>query len=71
MLRCGVLWGGFHTLCQAHGADDVEQVLAAYRQALVVLRDAVAAREVRARLRGPPVAPVFRRTTRFDTKPRT
>lgn len=71
MLRCGVLWGGFHTLCQAHGADDVEQVLAAYRQALVVLRDAVAAGEVRARLRGPPVAPVFRRTTRFDTKPRT
>lgn len=70
LIRCGVLWGGFHNLSFSHSDADVEHTLGAWREALVVLRDAVHARDVRGRLRGEPVEPVFRRTTGFNLKPR-
>jgi glutamate-1-semialdehyde aminotransferase len=70
LIRCGVLWGGFHNLSYAHSDADVEHTLGAHREALVVLRDAVAAKDVRGRLRGEPVEAVFRRTTGFNLKPR-
>jgi glutamate-1-semialdehyde 2,1-aminomutase len=70
LIRRGVLWGGFHNVSFAHADADVEHTLGAWREALAVLRDAVAARDVRGRLRGEPVEPVFRRTTGFNLKPR-
>jgi glutamate-1-semialdehyde aminotransferase len=70
MLARGVLWGGFHTMCFAHTDPDVDQVLAAYRGALPILRDALAKGDLAARLRGDPVEPVFRKTTNFHTKPK-
>jgi glutamate-1-semialdehyde aminotransferase len=69
LLRHGVLWAGFHNLSYAHGEADVRHTLAAYREALGVLDRAVRNRDVRGALRGRPVEPVFRRTTRFDTRP--
>jgi hypothetical protein len=47
----------------------VDLLLAAYAQALPVLKDAVAAGDVRGRLEGEPVEPVFRRTSNFNLKP--
>jgi glutamate-1-semialdehyde aminotransferase len=70
MIRRGVLWGGFHNLSFSHADADVEHTLGAWRETLAVLRDAVAAGDVRGRLRGEPVEPVFRRTTGFNLKPR-
>jgi glutamate-1-semialdehyde 2,1-aminomutase len=70
LFKRGVLWGGFHNLSFSHGDADVEHTLAAYREVLPLLRDAVAARSVRASLRGEPVVPVFRRTTGFNLKPK-
>ncbi len=70
LVRRGVLWGGFHNMSFSHSDADVEHTLGAYREALAVLRDAVAARDVRGRLHGEPVEPVFRRTTGFNLKPR-
>ncbi len=70
LIRRGVLWGGFHNMCFAHSDADIDHTLGAYREALAVLRDAVQARDVRGRLRGEPVEPVFRRTTGFNLKPR-
>jgi glutamate-1-semialdehyde 2,1-aminomutase len=70
LIRRGVLWGGFHNMCFSHSDADVEHTLGAWREALAVLREAVAARDVRGRLRGEPVEPVFRRTTGFNLKPR-
>jgi glutamate-1-semialdehyde 2,1-aminomutase len=70
LIRRGVLWGGFHNLSFSHGDADVEYALGAWRETLAVVRDAVAARDVRGRLRGEPVEPVFRRTTGFNLKPR-
>ncbi len=71
MLRHGVLWSGFHNMSFSHTEADVSHVLAAYKQALPVLRDAVARGDVASRLKGEPIEPVFRRTTNFNTKPRT
>jgi len=70
MLERGVLWGGTHTMCLAHSDADVEHVLRAYREVLTLLDEAVRAGEVRKRLRGEVLEPVFRRTSNFHTKPR-
>ncbi|MBK8010200.1 MAG: aminotransferase class III-fold pyridoxal phosphate-dependent enzyme [Deltaproteobacteria bacterium] len=61
MLRRGVLWSGFHHVSFAHSESDVEYALKSYEDALDVLDRAVRAGEVRARLRGTPVQPVFRK----------
>jgi len=68
MVKRGVLWSGFHTLSY-HGMDEIGYVLAAYRQILPILADAVAKKDAAARLRGKPVEPVFRRTSQFNMKP--
>lgn len=70
LFRRGILWGGFHNMSWAHTDEDVALALDAYRDALRVLRDAVAAGAVRDRLRGTPVEPVFRRTGNFNMKPK-
>ena len=63
LLRHGVLWTGFHNLSYAHGADEIEHVLAAYDRALAVLARALDTGQLAALLRGRPLQPVFRKTT--------
>ena len=70
LLRRGVLWHGFHNMSAAHGEDEVTHLLAAWDEVLPLLKEAVDAGDVRARLKGEPVEPVFRRTTSFNTKPK-
>jgi glutamate-1-semialdehyde aminotransferase len=70
LARRGVLWSGFHTLSYAHDRDAIGELLAAYREVLPLLGAAVAAGDVRARLAGPPVEPVFRKINGFNSKPR-
>lgn len=69
MVARGVLWGGFHNVCAALTDDDVARTLDAYRSSLTLLRDALHKGDVRERLRGKPVEPVFRKTTNFHMKP--
>jgi glutamate-1-semialdehyde aminotransferase len=70
MIKRGVLWGGFHNMSFSHTDADVEHTLAAYREALPILKRAVAEGNVRSYLRGEPVEPVFRRTGNFNLKPK-
>jgi glutamate-1-semialdehyde aminotransferase len=70
LLRHGVLWGGFHNFSLAHTNDDVDHLLAAYREILPRLKVAVAERSVEKQLRGRPLEPVFRKTTKFHTRPK-
>ncbi len=70
LLRRGVLWGGFHNLSFAHTDADLTYTLAAYGDVLAELRVALAANDLATRVRGRPVAPVFRRSSGFNTKPR-
>jgi glutamate-1-semialdehyde 2,1-aminomutase len=70
MIKRGVLWSGFHTVCYSHTEEDVDHTLAAYHEALLILKAAVEERNVRGRLRGQVVEPVFRKTGNFNSKPR-
>ena len=69
LLRRGILWQGFHNLSLAHRDADVDHALAAYDEVLGILAGALAQGDVRRRLLGAPVEPVFRRTSGFDTRP--
>jgi glutamate-1-semialdehyde aminotransferase len=69
LLRCGVLWSGFHNVSFSHDDAAIDATLAAYGEVLALLRDALAGSGVADHLRGQPVQPVFRRTGGFDTKP--
>ncbi len=66
LLARGVLWSGFHNMSFSHTDADVAAALAAFREALSVLKQAVDAGAVREALLGSPVEPVFRRTTNPD-----
>jgi glutamate-1-semialdehyde aminotransferase len=66
LFASGILWGGFHNLSFSHTDEDIAHALAAYREALTVLKRAVDAGSVREALLGMPVEPVFRRTTNPD-----
>ena len=70
LLRHGVLWSGANVLSAAHDAADVEHLLAAYAEALSVVKRAVDNDEVAHALRGEPIEPVFRRTGDFNIRPR-
>ncbi|HVZ71498.1 MAG TPA: aminotransferase class III-fold pyridoxal phosphate-dependent enzyme [Polyangia bacterium] len=70
LVKRGILWGGFHNLCDAHTEADVAQLVAAYREVLPILDAAVRGNAVTAALRGAPLEPVFRRTTNFHQKPK-
>jgi hypothetical protein len=65
----GILWSGFHNMSFSHTDADLAHALTAYRDALIVLKQAVDAGSVRDALLGSPVEPVFRRTASFNTKP--
>lgn len=61
VIKRGVLCAGYHVLSASHSAQDIDHTLRAYRAALGVMSEAVAARDVESRLEGPPVSPVFRK----------
>jgi hypothetical protein len=69
LVRRRILWQGFHNLSFSHTGADVDAALEAYREVLAVLKDAVEMGDVRRRLLGAPVEPVFRRTSSFNTRP--
>lgn len=70
MIRRGVLWSGFHNMSYAHGDREVAEVLAAYAEVLPLVKKAVEEGTVEKDLRGEPVEAVFRKTSKFNTKPK-
>jgi glutamate-1-semialdehyde 2,1-aminomutase len=69
LIKRGILWSGFHNMSFSHTDADVDYTLAAYREVLGLLRDAVVAGDVAARLKGKPVEAVFRKVSNFNMKP--
>lgn len=59
-LTRGILTFGYHMLSLAHSEADVEWTLQQYAEIFAVLADAVRRGDVAARLKGPPVRPIFR-----------
>jgi glutamate-1-semialdehyde 2,1-aminomutase len=71
MIKRGVLWGGFHNMSFSHSNDDIEYTLKVYKDVLPILKKAVDEKNVAGYLRGIPVEPVFRKTSNFNTKPKS
>jgi len=69
LIKRGILWSGFHNMSFSHTEADIDYTLAAYRDALALLKEAVEEKEVRVKLKGAPVEPVFRKVSHFNTKP--
>lgn len=69
MIKRGILWAGFHNMSFSHSDADVVYTLQAYREVLGLLKEAVAAGDVTARLKGKPVEAVFRKVSNFNMKP--
>jgi len=70
LLRRGVLWTGMQNLCHAHEEADIDYTVAAFREALDILRRATESGEIRRGLKGEVIQPVFRKTGNFHVKPR-
>jgi len=70
LIRCGILWTGFHNMSFSHNDLDIEYTLAAYSEILLKLKKAVETNSVKQLLRGEVVEPVFRKTSNFNVKPR-
>lgn len=68
LIKRGILWSGFHNLTFAHTPRDVDYTLAAYREALEILRRALRHGRIADQIRGIPVQPVFRQTGNFPEK---
>jgi glutamate-1-semialdehyde aminotransferase len=71
LIKRGILWGGFHNMSFSHTDEDIAYTLTAYREVLGLLKEAVEAGDVAARLRGKPVEAVFRKVSNFNMKPVT
>ncbi len=69
MIKNGILWGGFHNMCFAHSDADIEYTLSVYAKVLPMLKEAVEAGDLPSRLRGDALEAVFRKTSKFHTKP--
>jgi len=70
LIRRGILWSGTHNLCHAHSSADIDYTLEAFAAVLPILKQAVEAKDIAARLKGRLLQPVFRKTSHFNTKPK-
>ncbi len=60
-LKRGVLFAGAHNICLSHGPEEIHWTLRVYRTAMEILAEAIKKGNVKERLEGEPVQPVFRR----------
>ncbi|MCB0724131.1 MAG: aminotransferase class III-fold pyridoxal phosphate-dependent enzyme [Ignavibacteriae bacterium] len=70
MIKRGVLWGGFHTMCYSHTDADMDYIVKAYAEVLPILKDVVDNNKLKESLLGEPLKPVFRKTTNEGSKPK-
>ena len=71
MIKRGILWAGFHNMCFSHSDDDIQQTLAAYREVLPIVKNAIETGTVRDQLHGEVLEAVFRKTSQYNIKPKT
>jgi len=60
-IKRGILFAGSHNICFSHSNRDVDYTLRVYNTVLGILRDALHKNDIKRRLKGRPVEPVFRK----------
>jgi glutamate-1-semialdehyde 2,1-aminomutase len=60
VLERGVLTGGAHNVCYAHSAEDIDRVVAVYREVFAIIAAVISGDALEKWLRCPPIRPIFR-----------
>ena len=60
VLKRGVLFRNAHCISYSHSEEDIDMTLAAYLEALEILKTALDSRDLESFLDGPPIQQVFR-----------
>jgi glutamate-1-semialdehyde aminotransferase len=60
VLKRGVLFGATHCISYSHSEEDIDMTLAAYLEALEILKTALKTGDLESFLDGPPIQQVFR-----------
>jgi len=70
MIKRGVLWAGFHNMCFSHTEEDINYTLAAYRDVLPIVKEAIQSGDIRSYLKGEVLETVFRKVSNYNIKPK-
>jgi glutamate-1-semialdehyde aminotransferase len=70
LIRRGILWSGSHNICFSHSESDIEHTIDVYEEILPIIKQAIDRDRVRELIKGQIVEPVFRKTDKFNTKPK-
>lgn len=71
LIKKGIIWSGFHNISYSHTDEDILYTLNAYRDILPVLADAIEENNLKEYIKGDILEPVFRKTSNFNTKPKS
>ncbi len=71
MIKRGVLWAGFHNMCYSHNEEDIQYTLAAYREVLPIVKEAILNGDIKSYLKGEVLEAVFRKVSNYNIKPKT
>jgi glutamate-1-semialdehyde 2,1-aminomutase len=71
MIKRGVLWAGFHNMCYSHANEDIQYTLAAYREVLPIVKEAILSGNISSYLKGEVLEAVFRKVSNYNIKPKT
>lgn len=70
LIKNGILWSGFHNMSFSHTGNDIDYTLKVYEKVLPSMKEAVESDSIDLFLKGEPVKPVFRKVSKFNTKPK-
>lgn len=71
MIKRGILWAGFHNLCYSHTSEEIAYTLKAYRDVLMLMKDAIENGAVKQQLKGEVLEAVFRKVSNYNIKAKT
>ena len=70
MIKRGVLWAGFHNMCFSHSDEDLAYTLSAYRDVMLIMKEAIESGNVKSYLKGEVLEAVFRKVSDYNIKPK-
>ncbi|MGZ3757259.1 MAG: aminotransferase class III-fold pyridoxal phosphate-dependent enzyme [Mucilaginibacter sp.] len=71
MIKRGILWAGFHNMCFSHSDEDISYTLAAYRDVMPMMKEAIESGDVKSYLKGEVLEAVFRKVSNYNIKPKS
>jgi glutamate-1-semialdehyde aminotransferase len=71
LIKCGILWSGYHNISYSHTDEDIDYTLKAYNHCFRIVKNALDNNTLNDILFGEPLKPVFRKVGNFHTKPKS